>query len=116
MIDFDERILGRSEFVTQLRDQGLLDACVTPSISLNILQQLMEQYYHLSEGSLLRRGRLNDAAAARCVFCFCAVQWLHYSGAETACYLNVGELSVSRSMRKGEQIIRDDKEIEHWLR
>lgn len=115
MMDFDDRILGRSEFVTQLREQGLLDDCVTANISLSKLQQLLEQYYQLGEGCLLRRGRMTAASEARCIFCFCAVQWLHYSGADTARYLIVGESTVSRSMRKGEQIISDNKVIEVWL-
>lgn len=113
--DFDERVLGSSDFVSELRERGLLDETPAPSMPLNALQRCIEQRYQLDAGALQQRGRMDAVSEARGLFCFCAVRLLRYSGAEIACYLKVGPPSVSRAVRKGERIVKADLTLESWL-
>ena len=113
--DFDDRILGSGEFVSQLREQGLLTESRPPAISLNALQQSLEAWYHLEENGLLRRGRENNTSEARNVFCFCAVKLVRHSGAQVGRFLEIGPPSVSRALRKGEAIIKTDDALSDWL-
>jgi hypothetical protein len=113
--DFDERVLGSSEFILELRERGLLDETPAPSMPLNALQRCVEQRYQLDTGALQQRGRMDAVSEARGLFCLCAVRLLRYSGAEIACYLKVGPPSVSRAVRKGERLVSADHSMESWL-
>jgi CRP-like cAMP-binding protein len=113
--DFDERVLGSGEFVSELRERGLLDNTPAPALPMSALQRCIEQRYQLDTGALQQRGRMNAVSEARCLFCFCAARLLRYSGAEIARYLKVGPPSVSRAVRKGERIVKADHALECWL-
>lgn len=106
--DFDERVLGSGEFVSGLRERGLLDDTPAPTLPMSALQRCIEQRYQLDTGALQQRGRMNAVSEARCLFCFCAARLLRYSGAEIARYLKVGPPSVSRAVRKGERLVKAD--------
>lgn len=106
--DFDDRILGSGEFVSQLRDRGLLIDPRPPAINLRALQETLESYYNIGENGLLQRGRMNSSSAARNVFCFYAVRLLLYSGVQVSQHLKIGPPSVSRAIRKGEKAITAD--------
>ena len=113
--DFDDRILGSGEFVTALRNKGLLNEDPPLLISLNQLQQMVEKYYQLDKNAIMQRGRMNKVSEARCVFCFCATRQLHNPAAEIARYLGMGTPAVSRAIRKGEKIVSIDGQLKEWL-
>jgi len=113
--DFDDRILGRGEFVTALRNKGLLNEDPPLLISLNQLQQMVEKYYQLDKNAIMQRGRMNKVSEARCVFCFCATRQLQNPAAKIARYLGIGPPAVSRAIRKGEKVVDMNHEVKEWL-
>jgi len=115
IIDFDDRILGSGQFVTELRNMGVLPDARPAAISLNLLQQIIEVRFKLDKDGIMRRGRINNVSEARCVFCYCAVRQLLHSATKIACYLNIGVPAVSRAIRKGENIVATDHILGDWL-
>ena len=113
--DFDDRILGSGEFVTSLRQKGILEPNEITRITLIELQQVIETYYQLGNQEIFNRGRKNKVAQARNLFCYCGVRLLHNSGAEVGRHLNIGSSSVTRSIRKGEQLINADAKVKEWV-
>jgi len=113
--DFDDRILGSGEFVTALRNKGLLNEDPPLLISLNQLQQMVEKHYQLDKNAIMQRGRMNKVSAARCVFCFCATRQLHNHAVKIARYLGIGPPAVSRAIRKGEKRVEMTREVKEWL-
>ena len=114
-LDFDDRILGSSEFVTSLRQEGLLEPGLTVKMTLIELQKLIEAYFQLTDQGLFNRGRQNIVAEARNLFCYCGVRILCNSGAEVSRYLDIGSFSVTRSVRKGEQLIDGNVILKDWI-
>lgn len=114
-MDFDDRILGSGEFVTELRSKGLLTDERPAAVSLSQLQLIIEGRYKLGKDGIMQRGRLNNVAEARNVFCFYAVRQLHHPAAEIARHLKIGPPAVSRAIRKGEKIIEGDQELKVWM-
>ena len=78
IMDFDDRILGSGEFVTELRSKGLLTDERPTAVNLTQLQQIIEGRYQLDKDGIMQRGRMNNISEARCVFCFYAVRQLHH--------------------------------------
>ena len=113
--DFDDRILGSGEFITSLRQEGLLEPNVIMKMTLIELQKVIEAHYQLVDQELLNRGRKNSVAEARNLFCYCGVQILRNSGAEVGRYLGIGSSSVTRSVRKGEQLIGADVKVKELI-
>jgi hypothetical protein len=114
--EFDDRILGGSEFVKSLRRKGLL-ASSDPRVKMTLqeLHSLVAEYYRLAERGLFNRGRQNSVAEARILFCYCGVKLLDNTGADVGRYLNIGSSSVTRSVRKGEQLVDGNAELESWV-
>lgn len=110
--DYDDRILGSSEFVQSLRQKGLLESSFSPRIGLKALQGIIEKHYQLTPRGLCRRGRQNTSAEARAVFCYCAVHWLLHSGVAVGRHIGIGPSSVTRAVRRGEKIIAADQKTE----
>ncbi len=113
--DFDERILGSGEFIEGLRNDGFLEPATPSTVSLSVLQKLIEDYYQLPLRGLCQRGRQNRVAEAREVFCFCGVHLLQNSGTEVGRHLGIGPSSVTRSARKGGQTVARDKSLKEWV-
>jgi REP element-mobilizing transposase RayT len=103
--DSDERVLGSGDFIKSLRQEGFLEPDKTTKMTLSELQKVIEGHYKLASQELFNRGRKNSVAEARNLFCYCGVQILRNSGAEVGCYLGVGPSSVTRSVRKGKQLL-----------
>ncbi len=112
---YDERVLGSSDFVQQLQEEGKLNGSVQAQIDLSELQTLVADKYSLSREQMLRRSRTGAAAEARLIFCYCAVRQYSHPGVSVAKYLGIGSSSVSRAVQKGECLVRVDKELSAWL-
>ena len=115
IMDFDDRILGSGAFVTELRGNGFLSEEPPPSISLPQLQRMLEEYFQLEKNGIMQRGRLNNVSDARCVFCFYATRQLHFPAARIARYFKIGPPAVSRAIRKGEKIVKENPALHDWL-
>ncbi|MBN1956613.1 MAG: hypothetical protein JXQ81_03280, partial [Desulfuromonadales bacterium] len=113
---YDERVLGSGHFVQQLQDNGLLGCSIQSKMTLDELMVEIIDKYSISTDHFMRRARCGKVSEARSIFCYCAVRRLGHSGAATARYLGIGPSSVSRSARKGEQIIQTEAGLLDWIK
>jgi len=115
-LDFDDRILGSGDFVISLRQKGVLEPDENTNITLIELHKMIETYYQLENQEIFNRGRKNNVAEARNLFCYCGVRLLHNSGAEIGRYLKIGSSSVTRSVSKGEQLLNANVGVKEWVK
>ncbi len=113
--DYDERVLGSGDFVSQLRNSGILDPIPKTTVSLEGLNAVIADHFDLSGEALLRRSRQGKGSAARALFCYCAVRMFGHSGAAVGSYLKIGSSSISRAVQRGEQFVEKDAEAKRWL-
>lgn len=113
---YDERVLGSGDFVQQLQDNGLMGCSIQSKMTLDELMVEIIDKYSISTDHFMRRARSGKVSEARSIFCYCAVHRLGHSGAATARYLGIGPSSVSRSARKGEQIIQTEAGLLDWIK
>ncbi len=109
----DERILGSGEFVeevleradeeleqsTRLRSQGL---------DLETLVVRVADYYSIDINDLTTGSRERAIVRARSVFCFLAVRKLKVSGTEVALKMNITQSAVSKSVIRGQSMLREE--------
>ena len=113
-VDFDERVLGGSNFVKTLREDDLLRGRLNERMALAALQKGVAGLFDLTPEALEQRGRQNETSAARALFCYLAVIKLQYSGTEVGRMLGVGVSSVSRAVRRGEELFRSRDDVRLW--
>lgn len=113
--DYDGRVLGSGDFVTTLREQGLLDQGIISRVNLEELRSKVASYFEVSEESLKRRSRGGQVSQARALFCYCAMRKFNYSGTLVGRSLGMGSSSVSRAAQRGEELVLSDKEVGYWL-
>lgn len=114
LVNPDHRILGGHDFANTLSKQ--VDIWRPPPMTLDVLLAKVADHFHLPRVDTLRRGRRNAHAQARELFCFLAVNKLHYSGAKVGALLNMGAPSVSRAVRRGEVVVASWPEFGAWWR
>ncbi|MDO9307765.1 MAG: transposase [Deltaproteobacteria bacterium] len=114
MGDYDERVLGGSDFVASLHDEPQLAGKLSHRIDLNSLQASVSDYFKLPAADILRRGRRNQYSEARELFCYLAVRELGYSGAKAGTMIGMGTASVSRAARRGENLVATRPEMKEW--
>ncbi|MCM2266110.1 MAG: transposase [Desulfuromonadales bacterium] len=112
--DFDDRVLGGSDFVQTLREDDLLRGRLAERMALAELQKGVAGLFDLAPAALEQRGRQNETSAARAVFCYLAVMKLQYSGAEVGRALGIGVSSVCRAVRRGEEMFRSRDAVRLW--
>lgn len=113
--DSDDRVLGSGDFIKRLRQKGFLELDTITKMTLIELQTVIERHYELADQELFNRGRDNSVAEARNFFCYCGVQILCNSGVEVGRYLGIGSSSVTRSVRKGKQLLDADVKIKELV-
>jgi putative transposase len=114
MSDYDERVLGGGEFVASLREEPRLGGKLSRTMNLNSLQARVSDYFKLPEATILRRGRRNQYSEARELFCYLAVRELGYSGAKVGAMIGMGTPSVSRALRRGEELVASRPMLMEW--
>jgi putative transposase len=113
--DYDERILGSGAFVRSLRQEEGLAETLPLRVSLEQLKDSINTFYDLAPGSLQHKGRRNAISEARAVLCCLAVKRGGYSGSVVGTHLGIGVSSVSRAIRRAEQILEARPEVEKDL-
>ena len=110
---FDQRILGDSEFVQDVKSglddlvkKNLRVSC--QRINIAALAQQVCKKYNISPGELRSGGRRRDVAKARGSISWIAVRELGYSGADVARYLGVTNSCVTRFVASGQKPDVDD--------
>ncbi len=110
----DERVLGSGSFVASLRGEPRLRGKLSHAVDLDSLQVMVCDLFTLPAGALQRRGRRNQYAAARELFCYLGVRELGYSGAQVGLPLSMGSSSVCRAVRRGEELVASRPEVAAW--
>lgn len=114
MRDFDDRVLGGSDFVESLRGEIRLGENLPCNMGLDDLEKRIAVLFNLRPGDIQRRGRQNESSLARALFCYFAVRGLHHSGTKVGMRLRMGVSSVSRAMRRGEELVASRPELVEW--
>ncbi|MDD2737087.1 MAG: transposase [Desulfuromonadaceae bacterium] len=112
--DYDERVLGGGNFVASLREEPRLCDKLPRIFDLIALQASISEYFKLPAEAILRRGRRNQYSEVRELFCYLAVRELSYSGAKVGAMIGMGTSSVSRAIRRGEELISSRPELKEW--
>jgi REP element-mobilizing transposase RayT len=110
---YDERILGKGDFVEKLQRQEILRDKLPVEMSIVELQEHISSYFDIAPETLLRRSRNNAASEARAVFCYLAVQLTGQTGTEVGQILAIGPSSVSRAIQRGKAICQNHSTLEN---
>jgi hypothetical protein len=116
MGDYDERVLGGGDFVASLCDEARLCDKLPRTMDLSSLHVSVSDCFKLPAAAVLRRGRRNQFSEARELFCYVAVRELGYSGTKVGALLGTGTPAVSRSVRRGEELITVRPELKDWFK
>lgn len=114
MGDYDERILGGGDFVASLREEPRFAGKLPCTMNLNSLHANIIEYFKLPAATKLRRGRRNQYSEARELFCYLAVGELGCSGAKVGALIGMGTPSVSRAVRRGEELVASRPDLRKW--
>lgn len=110
----DNRILGSGDFYKTLCEQDDLEGRLQDRKSLEELQQAVEDFFKVKPGNFGRRGRQDNISASRAVYCFLAVVKLHYPGVAVGRRLGICGPSVSRAIRRGEELFQSRVDLQVW--
>jgi putative transposase len=110
----DNRVLGCSNFFQKLCEQDDFKGRLQDRKSLEELQQTVEYFFGVKPRGLCQRGRQDNISIARAVYCFLAVSKLHYPGVEVGRSLDICGPSVSRAVRRGEEIFQSRADLKGW--
>jgi REP element-mobilizing transposase RayT len=113
-MDFDDRVLGGSNFLESLRGKTHLLGQKSQGMDLDNLQNRIADLFGLQPEDLCRRGRQNEYSEARALFCYLAVRSLLHTGVKVGVKLNMGVSSVSRAVRRGEDLMASRPELKKW--
>ena len=83
-------------------------------MDLDSLQARVSDYFKLPAAAILRRGRRNQYSEAYELFCYLVVRDLGYSGAKVGAMIGMGTPSVSRTVRRGEELVASRHELKEW--
>ena len=110
----DNRVLGSGDFFQTLCEQDNFKGCLQDRKSLEELQHTVEDFFEVKPGGLSQRGRQDSISAARAVYCFLAVAKLHHPGVEVGRRLGICGPSVSRAVRRGEELFKSGVDLQVW--
>ena len=114
MGDYDERILGGGDFVAALREEPRVGGKLSRAMDLNSLLTRISDYFDLQTAGILRRGRRNQYSEARELFCYLAITGLGYPGTKIGAMIGMGSSSVSRTLRRGEELVESRPALKEW--
>lgn len=109
----DERILGGGEFVQQVlerADEELEQSTRLHSqgLDLETLLSRVADYCNIDINNLATASKERATVRARSLFCFLAVRKLKVSGTEVAHKMNITQSAVSKSVIRGQSMLREE--------
>ncbi len=107
-IDYDERVLGGSEFVGRLRQEDSLRDRLRPPVTLRELLERVARHCGLAESDVRRKSRAAAIVEARGLVCYIAVRRLCHRTSDVAALLDMSAAGVSMAARRGEQFAERD--------
>jgi chromosomal replication initiation ATPase DnaA len=114
---YDKRVLGETEFVKQIL-QRRQDIPKTRPLRMT-WQELLEKVSQCSNvptAELLSRTKRAPVARARSIVSYLAVRSLGMKTTQVAGLLNLTQPAVSRSLLRGEEILKESEEFGELLR
>ncbi len=113
--NFDDRVLGSSEFVERLRQESDVRPVLPPRVSLSDIRNHICEQFEVPPDAILRRTRGGPVSAARAVFCYTAVRLAGMMGTEAGQFLSMGSSAVSRAVNRGELILQENPSLRESL-
>ena len=113
---FDDRILGGGAFVESLQKNKCFQSLIgVQKVSFQEVQKIVSNLFEVSPETILRRSRKKTVSEARAVFCYIMIRLIGKAGTEVGKFISIGTSSVSRSIQRGEQILRDRPKLRKSL-
>ena len=102
---YDSRILGRGEFVEELRQRRELSGKFSQHLEVEEIVVRVCRHYGMDPGQMLLRSRTAGIAEARSVVCYIAVRLMGHNGVEVGKKINLRRAGVSVAARRGEMLV-----------
>ncbi len=102
-VDYDERVLGGSEFVGRLRKEEAFRDRLAPSVSLPDLLERVARHYGLTGAEVRRKSRAPTTVEARGLVCYLATRNLGHRSSDVAVLLSMTPAGVSMAVHRGEK-------------
>jgi putative transposase len=106
-IDYDARVLGSGEFVSELRRERELEARLRPALSLEQLVERVAAHYGVRGEEMVRRSRRAPIVAARAVVCYVGVRELGHRNGDVGKRLGMSSGGVSMAAGRGARIVAE---------
>lgn len=104
---FDQRVLGKSEFVGQVL-QRIEPELAVAKVPLTELLQRVAHLFDLPAEQLRQRKRSRPVTEARSLLCYFAVREMGMSGERVGRVLNISRAAVSFAAGRGEVLVAED--------
>lgn len=105
---YDERILGRGEFVAELRLRRELESRFPPAMEIGDIVAKVCRHFGIHPDELRLKTRAAGIVAARSVICYLAVRQVGHSGVEVGRQVNLRRAGVSVAAGRGEKLMKND--------
>jgi REP element-mobilizing transposase RayT len=112
--DFDGRVLGGRDFLESLRAEPDPGDRKPQGMDLDTLRNRVADLFQLQPEDLGRRGRQSQNSEARALFCYLGVRSLRHTGVKVGAELAMGVSSVSRAVRRGEDLLASRPDVKTW--
>jgi len=109
--NFDERVLGRGNFVDTLKHKAELADKMRSKITLPMLLDIVAATQGIIPELVRKPSKSRVPAAARGIICHLAIFEFGYTGSEVGRYLHLGPTGVSLASRRGEKLLKSDQVI-----
>ncbi len=112
-IKSDERILGESDFVSEVLDKSLESfdkryELKSRGVDVDFIAKRVSILLNIPEENIWCEGKMKEIVRARSLLCFWAVRELGMSMAAMARRLNISIVAVSKSVARGAEIVKKD--------
>ena len=109
----DERILGNSDFVSEILSQAEESlkskySLKASGVDLDFIAQRVADILNMSVKDVWQEGKYDNLVRARSLLCYWAVRELGVSMSSMARKLNISTVAVSKSVKRGELIIEEN--------
>ena len=114
---YDRRVLGETEFVKQIlqRHQDIRETRPLRMTWQELLEKV-SQWSNVPTAELLSRTKRASVARARSIVSYLAVRSMGMKTTEVAGLLNLTQPAVSRSLLRGEEILKESEEFDDLLK
>jgi len=113
---FDQRVIGSSRFIQELRKKDASEFRPPEKMPLDELVRRISNICDVPPQTMRQRKKNRRIAAARALLCYVGVRELGHSGAEVARFLNITDSGVSVAAERGEAMVKNDGLLQDEVR